>query len=158
LALSVTSHGHQWNSALIEALGGSLQFVRLSMDGVGSTYERLRGRPFAVFETKLRSIASHYPVGINFVVNADTLPDLDAAADFAFAHDAREFLLLPEVGADGLPRLTRDQESQLNQWIEDNYSNRSKSPGGCISQAWVLTIFGRYGTSALPATASLSPR
>jgi hypothetical protein len=83
LALSVTTHGHRWTEAFAASVGDALQFVRVSMDGVGDTYARLRGRPFDLFAERLAVITGHYRFGINVVVNADTLGEFDAIADYA---------------------------------------------------------------------------
>ena len=66
------------------------------MDGVGDTYERLRGRSFASLLQRFEVIRNLAPFGINFVVNSLTLPDLDAAVALAAEVGASEFLLLPE--------------------------------------------------------------
>ena len=124
LALSVTTHGHRWTGAFAASIGGALQFVRVSMDGTGDTYSRLRGRPFTAFVERLKVIADRYRFGINVVVNADTLDELDTVADFAFGHGAQELLLLPEVGRDGVSLLDREQQAKLNAWIESNYRSR----------------------------------
>jgi hypothetical protein len=66
------------------------------MDGVGVTYELLRGRRFADFRERLSLVSEVAPVGINFVVNTQTFGDLDAAVEIAEEVGASEFLLLPE--------------------------------------------------------------
>src|SRR5690606_29974873 len=42
LAVSFTSHGHHLKRSLLDELKGHVSFIRLSMDGVGETYSRLR--------------------------------------------------------------------------------------------------------------------
>jgi hypothetical protein len=49
------------------------------MDGVGTTYEKLRGKAFQQFRRQLELVRAIAPFGINFVVNASTLPEIDAA-------------------------------------------------------------------------------
>ena len=83
MAVTFTTHGHRLTPGLADALRGSVHFARLSVDGVGATYERLRRRPFPAVlaaATLLRSVA---PIGINAVVNADTIGELDDLAEFA---------------------------------------------------------------------------
>ncbi len=41
LAVSFTTHGHRMTERLASQLRGEVHFVRLSVDGVGHTYERL---------------------------------------------------------------------------------------------------------------------
>lgn len=46
LAIALTTHGHHLDDRLLTKLAGNLHFVRFSMDGVGPTYESIRGRSF----------------------------------------------------------------------------------------------------------------
>ena len=93
------------------------------MDGVGATYEKLRGKAFKVFRHKLELIRELAPFGINFVVNAATFPDIDAAVAVAIESGASEFLLLPERAThanDGIDNATR---SALRQWVNASRLN-----------------------------------
>jgi MoaA/NifB/PqqE/SkfB family radical SAM enzyme len=47
LAVTFTTHGHRLGERLASALAGYVHFVRVSMDGVGATYETLRGKAAA---------------------------------------------------------------------------------------------------------------
>ncbi|WP_394331501.1 DUF6375 family protein [Streptomyces thermolilacinus] len=47
MAVTFTTHGHRLTPKLVKSSLGAVHFVRLSVDGIGATYERLRGRPFA---------------------------------------------------------------------------------------------------------------
>jgi MoaA/NifB/PqqE/SkfB family radical SAM enzyme len=96
LAVTFTTHGHTLDDRLLGALSGNVHFIRLSMDGVGPTYESLRRRPFHSFLRRLNMVREFAPFGINYVVNEDTLADLDAALALAGEVGASEFLLLPE--------------------------------------------------------------
>ena len=96
MAVTFTTHGHRLDDHLAAELSGNVHFIRVSMDGVGTTYEALRGRCFADLSERLATVRQLAPFGINFVVNALTLPDLDAAVTFAANQGATEFLLLPE--------------------------------------------------------------
>jgi len=96
LAVTLTTHAHRLDDRMIAALSGSVHFVRISMDGMGRTYERLRGRSFALLRQRLGEVRALCPFGINYVVNAQTLPGLDDATELAAAVGAAEFLLLPE--------------------------------------------------------------
>ena len=53
LAGSFTTHGHRLTEGLAERLAGAVHFVRVSMDGVGETYARIRGRRFSALIEKL---------------------------------------------------------------------------------------------------------
>jgi len=117
LAVTFTTHGHHLTNALAASLTGNVHFVRVSMDGVGRTYEALRGRPFEALRRRFDTIGTLAPFGINFVVNARTLPDLDAATELAADVGAAEFLLLPEQpvrGKGGIDDLTRQA---LQRWV-----------------------------------------
>lgn len=96
LAVTFTTHGHHLDDEMLFALSGNVQFVRVSMDGIGSTYEGLRNRPFAALLRRIKGLCILAPFGINYVVNSRTLPDLDAAVTLAAGLGAAEFLLLPE--------------------------------------------------------------
>lgn len=121
LAISFTTHGHRLTEALAAELDGCVDFVRLSMDGVGETYEQLRQRPFADFGRAVRVAAGLAPFGINMVVNPITVADLDAAAEFAFGHGASELLLLPQVDGTSVIRDSGMLE-RLESWIRDNHT------------------------------------
>ena len=43
MAVSITTHGPHLTPELAGRLHGGVHFLRLSMDGIGETYERLRG-------------------------------------------------------------------------------------------------------------------
>lgn len=96
LAVTFTTHAHHIDEALRDALIGNVHFLRVSMDGVGETYESIRGRPFAAFCGHLKTVRALAPFGINYVVNSRTFGDLDAAVELASEVGAVEFLLLPE--------------------------------------------------------------
>ncbi|MBB5352937.1 MoaA/NifB/PqqE/SkfB family radical SAM enzyme [Haloferula luteola] len=125
LAVTFTTHGHHLSPKLLSRIEGRVNFIRLSMDGIGSTYERLRGRSFRDFTTKVREASSVAPIGLNFVVNADTLEDLDSAIDFAQAEGVREFLLLTEQRTDRRSGIAAEELQLLQNWVR-NY--RGKMP------------------------------
>lgn len=119
LAVSFTTHGHRLTSELIDSLRGAVHFVRLSVDGVGATYERLRGRSFSAVVRAARLLSSLGPFGINVVVNADTIGDLDALADFASEVGASELLLLPEQPSAAAGGAGDDVEARLVKWVTE---------------------------------------
>ncbi|MFD6371978.1 radical SAM protein, partial [Streptomyces roseolus] len=117
LAVTMTTHAHRFTPQLIDALAGAVNFVRVSVDGVGATYERLRGRPFSQLTQRLTLISQSFRFGLNCVVNADTLPHLDDIADLATAAGAVELLLLPERPARGRQGSGPQVVSALHQWV-----------------------------------------
>lgn len=121
LAVTFTTHGHYLDEALLAQLRGNVHFVRVSMDGVGSTYERLRGRSFDALTRQLATLREIVPFGINYVVNSCTLTDIDSAAKFVETAGASEFLLLPEQPVNGRGGITEQTAQKLQEWVE-NYS------------------------------------
>ncbi|WP_218924456.1 radical SAM protein [Streptomyces sp. st140] len=117
LAVTMTTHAHRFTPQLVDALAGTVNFVRISVDGVGTTYETLRNRPFAELVQQLARIGEAFRFGINCVVNASTLPDLDAVADLAASTGAAELLLLPERPARGRLGSSPHIVTALHQWI-----------------------------------------
>jgi MoaA/NifB/PqqE/SkfB family radical SAM enzyme len=117
LGVTFTTHGHHLDDAMLAALKGNVHFIRVSMDGMNATYERLRGRPFNALRERLSAIRDVVPFGINYVVNSDTLPDIDAAAAFAEKAGASEFLLLPERPVNGQGGITHDTARALRDWV-----------------------------------------
>lgn len=116
LAVTFTTHGHRLTPKLVGSLRGAVHFARLSVDGMGATYERLRGRPFEAVTQAAGLLASIVPFGINTVVNADTIADLDALADFAGEVGASELLLLPEQPTAATSGASDDVEARLVEW------------------------------------------
>lgn len=117
LAVTFTTHGHRMNAELAASLQGSVHFIRVSMDGVGATYERLRGRPFDRFQQHVATTATVAPFGLNVVVNDQTVDELDATAAFARAAGAAELLLLPEQPVGGRPGISVSASGRLTAWI-----------------------------------------
>ena len=117
LAVTFTTHGHRMTPQLAEQLRGAVHFIRVSVDGIGATYERLRGRPFGKLEAAVDQIASVAPFGINIVVNDDTLDDLDRVAVFAQRVGASELLLLPEQPTLTSKGLGWIGQERLAKWI-----------------------------------------
>lgn len=117
LAVTFTSHGHHLDADLCAQLEGAVHFVRISMDGVGATYERLRKRSFPALLERLADVAKIAPFGINYVVNSETIADLDSAARIAAEAGARELLLLPEQPTIGRPGIDAATSTILREWV-----------------------------------------
>jgi MoaA/NifB/PqqE/SkfB family radical SAM enzyme len=117
LAVSFTTHGHRLNDELLDALAGSVHMVRVSVDGVGRTYERLRGRSYTALLERLAALAHVAPFGINVVVNDDTIEDLDALAELASSAGARELLLLPEQRVGAGAGVSPEAVQRLHVWV-----------------------------------------
>lgn len=117
MAVTFTTHGHRLTRELANSLSGSVHFARLSVDGVGATYERLRGRPFTAAESAAALLRSVTPIGINTVVNADTVGQLDDVAEFAARAGASELLLLPEQPTAATPGISGADADRLVRWV-----------------------------------------
>lgn len=117
LAVTFTTHAHHIDDQLAAELSGNVHFIRVSMDGVETTYEMLRGKSFSSLRHRFDTIRSLAPFGINFVVNALTLPDLDAALAFAGEVGAIEFLLLPEQPVHGQGGIDDSTRQALRRWV-----------------------------------------
>lgn len=121
MAVTFTTHGHNLTDELCRELKSSVHFVRLSMDGVGRTYEKLRGRSFADFCSQLRFARSIASFGLNVVVNEDTVDDLDEIMTFAIAQGAQELLLLPEMPVRGRPGIDSKTQDRMTCWIKRSH-------------------------------------
>ncbi|MDT5269719.1 MAG: hypothetical protein QOH49_1905 [Acidobacteriota bacterium] len=117
LAVTLTTHAHRMDDQIAADLDGNIHFIRVSMDGVGDTYRMLRGRSFSSFTRRLDTVRRIAPFGLNYVVNALTLPDLDAAAAFAADAGALEFLLLPEQPVRARGGIDGRTVQKLRDWV-----------------------------------------
>jgi|SRR5690242_11580748 len=136
LAVTFTTHAHRINAAYRDKLRGGVHYVRVSVDGIGATYESLRGKPFDDLLARLATIRELSPFGINFVVNGRTLPELDSAIELADEFGATEFLLLPQRPAEGSGGIDPVTLNRLHAWIE---RYRGKIPLA-ISECYSETI------------------
>ena len=123
LAVTFTTHGHHLTPQLVERLKGSIHFARISVDGVGSTYEEQRGKQFASLLRGMESIASVSPFGINVVVNERTVAELDAMSELAQKVGASELLLLPQQATTAVASMDGVVGRALQDWVS-NYRGR----------------------------------
>jgi len=117
LAITMTTHAHHLSDLLLEDLSGKLHFIRVSMDGVEATYEAIRGRSFATLVRRIKALSKRFSFGINFLVNSETIDDLDKAINLAEELGCSEFLLLPEeatIRKSGIDSVTR---KILQKWV-----------------------------------------
>ena len=117
LAVTFTTHGHRLTPQLVERLKGSIHFARISVDGVGSTYEEQRGKPFASLLRGVELIATLSPFGINVVVNERTVAELDALSELAQKVGASELLLLPQQATTVVPTMDGVVGRALQDWV-----------------------------------------
>lgn len=117
LAVTFTTHAHRFTEDLAAQLVGNVHFVRVSMDGVGATYERLRGRSFSAFRDQLRLIRQVAMFGFNYVVNRDSVDELDLAVTVACDEGAAEVLLLPQQPTECSAGIDAQTVRRLHAWI-----------------------------------------
>jgi sulfatase maturation enzyme AslB (radical SAM superfamily) len=117
LAVSVTTHLNRLDREGLDHLCQSTHFVRVSMDGVGGTYERLRQRSFTELTSKLAYLASKMRIGINFVVNEETISDIDAASRIASELGVAEFVLLPQMQTAKVAGISTEVENRMRKWL-----------------------------------------
>lgn len=117
LAVTFTTHGHRLTPQLVERLKGSIHFARISVDGVGRTYEQQRGKNFTSLVRGLESIATLSPFGINVVVNESTVVELDSISELAQKFGASELLLLPQQATSTVANMDKVVGQALNDWV-----------------------------------------
>ncbi|GGJ90389.1 hypothetical protein GCM10010123_20280 [Pilimelia anulata] len=117
LAVTFTTHGHHLDRQVCARLKGAVHFVRISMDGVGRTYERLRGRRFSHLLAGIGAVADITQFGINSVVNSDTVVELDRIVEVAERTGARELLLLPEQPTAARPGIDHQTIATMRKWV-----------------------------------------
>ena len=123
LAVTFTTHGHRLTPQLVERLKGSIHFVRISVDGVGRTYEEQRGKQFASLLRGMESLATLAPFGINVVVNERTIVELEAMSELAQKVGASELLLLPQQATTAVARMDEVMGRALQGWVA-NYRGK----------------------------------
>lgn len=123
LAVTFTTHGHHLTPKLVERLKGSIHFARISVDGVGRTYEEQRGKQFASLLRGMESIATLSPFGINIVVNERTVAELDAVSELAQKVGASELLLLPQQATTAIASMDGVVGRVLHDWVS-NYRGK----------------------------------
>lgn len=117
LAVTFTTHGHRLTPKLVERLKGSIHFARISIDGVGRTYEEQRGKQFESLLRGLDSIATLSPFGINIVINERTVTELDAMSELAQKVGASELLLLPQQATTAVATMNGMVGRTLQDWV-----------------------------------------
>lgn len=117
LAVTFTTHGHRLTPQLVESLKGSIHFARISIDGIGRTYEEQRGKRFASLLRGIESIANLSPFGINVVVNERTVAELDAMSELAQNVGASELLLLPQQATTTVASMDGAVGRALQDWV-----------------------------------------
>ena len=119
MACTMTTNGVLLNDKMISRLSHSLNFCRISMDGVGKTHGTLRGTSFESLLSVIHKTVKSIKVGINYLVNDLTIGELDRAAQIAEQEGISELLLLPEVSTNSELNVSDACMCQLKKWVED---------------------------------------
>lgn len=116
LGISMTTHGHHLSEELLETLKTFVSIVRVSIDAPEPLYTSIRGLPLAGSIRNIRRIEGEVPIGINTVVNTQTLGALDELAVIVRDLGAVDWLLLPEI-ENGTFTLLDAEWQILDNWI-----------------------------------------
>ncbi|PPB49863.1 radical SAM protein [Arthrobacter pityocampae] len=117
MAVSFTTHGHRITEELATQLRGYVHFIRVSVDGIGATYEKNRGRTFDDLQRRIDLIAGICRFGINVVVTDQTAWELNSLLDYAERWGAEELLLLPEQGTAGRSGIGELAYAEMIRWL-----------------------------------------
>ena len=117
MACTFTTNGTLLSEKMVESIRGSVDFCRISMDGWGEVHERLRGVPFDSLVSTIRNAARRIRVGVNYLVNDETVGDLERVVRLLESLSVEELLLLPEIGTSGETRLSKNGISTLREWV-----------------------------------------
>lgn len=120
MAVTFTTHGHNLTSDYCRSLRCFVDLVRVSVDGVGKTYETLRNRSFEDILKRLKIIKTYFNWGISTLVNMATLGDLDKILTLCKKEGASDLLLLPEI-QNGQIMLSKAGLRSLENWILLNH-------------------------------------
>ncbi|MFJ4445045.1 radical SAM protein [Pseudomonas sp. NPDC089422] len=123
LAVTFTTHGHRLTPRLVERLKGSIHFARISVDGIGRTYEEQRGKQFSSLLRSIEAVATLSPFGLNVVVNERTVAELDAMSELAQNVGASELLLLPQQATTAVASMDEVVGRALQDWVS-NYRGK----------------------------------
>ena len=140
LAITITTHGHHLSDELLSRLAGSVNFIRVSMDGVDSTYESIRNRPFDRLLVILKKLGCLVPFGINYVVNHRTIDDIDKAALVAEDCGASDLLLLPEESVGRGIRIDSESLKRLKKWVDAYKGNLQLSVSSSYAAEFASTL------------------
>ncbi len=117
MACTITTNGTLLSKEMVESIRGNVDFCRISMDGWGEIHERLRGVPFDSLVSTIGNVAGRIRVGVNYLVNDETVRDLDQVVHLLESLSVEELLLLPEIGARGEILLSDSGISTLRDWV-----------------------------------------
>ena len=125
MACTMTTNGVLLDDVAVSHLSSTLDFCRISMDGIGKTHESIRKYSFDKLLLAVQRAAKQMKVGINYLVNDVTICDLKRVMELAAEVGARELLLLPEVATNGGVTVSEACLRQLRQCVLDYHGTVS---------------------------------
>ena len=117
MACTFTTNGTLLSEKMVESIRGNVDFCRISMDGWEQIHKRSRGVSFASLVSTIANVAGKIRVGVNYLVNDETVGDLERVAHLLASLSVEELLLLPEIGARGEILLSKSGISTLRGWV-----------------------------------------
>lgn len=117
MACTLTSNGILLDEKMIKALEKNVDFCRISIDGVGKTYEKIRGIPFDFIMSRIHYVSKRIKVGINYLVNDYTCYQLDKAIEIFKKENIKEILLIPEVSKNGEIVVEQSCLNYFKSWV-----------------------------------------
>ena len=117
MACTFTTNGTLLSEEMVESIRENVDFCRISMDGWDQIHERSREVPFDTLVSTIGNVAGKIRVGVNYLVNDETVGDLDRVARLLESLSAEELLLLPEIGARREILLSGNGISILRGWV-----------------------------------------
>lgn len=148
MACTMTTNGTLLSDEMIDLLKESVNFCRISMDGWEQVHERARGAPFDTLVSTIGKAAGKIRTGVNYLVNDETVEDMDRVARLLESLAVEELLLLPEIGKDGNPILSGHAVSALCKWVAD-YGGSLRLRGSALTCATMLPSVSAPGDEAL---------
>jgi len=119
LGVSITTNGTVFNEDTLKALKGYVSIIRISIDGIGDVYEFNRNFNFDKILNSIAITSQHHRVGLNVIVQENTISHLDAIGEIYKKYDCCELLLLPVID-NGKVLLSDDIKIELENWILKN--------------------------------------
>lgn len=124
MACTITTNGSLIGKDALSWMKKYVDFCRISLDGVKDIHFRERGIDYQCMLQKIEACAIEgVRVGVNYLINDETVRDLNAMVDDMSRVGASELLLLPEVVTHGRYGVSKCALEKLRDWCCSNDSN-----------------------------------
>ena len=119
MACTMTTNARLIDSSIVKWMQQSVDMCRISVDGSNTVYESARGAPYkGLLERIELCVRAGIRVGINYLVNKDTLPCLDGVVDTMAGLGVGEILFLPEVPTGERRGVDAETLEYFKQWVK----------------------------------------